>query len=681
MSYFFVSSGDGNDADAGTDMDLAWALFEKAHESGGLSAGDVVIVRRTHSETPVSDAVVAYDGSPENPLYSIGWPRAAIPNTTITEGDFTNGSKIIDNVVGITPNRSKHSNRYITAPDGKQYHITAILWESGLDGIGVGDGFAVGDILTNVTQTKKGKVWAAAGTETTDTLQYVRDSATAWVNNDNVTSDGGGDGEVDVGGETAVGFLLSQEYAGTTVTGVTGKFQIEADPDYDFLNFSDTFTAATSDVVTIGSAHPYRTGDCVRVVNSGGALPAGLAADTDYYVIYLTTTTIKLASSLSNANSGTAVDITGTGTGTHTIATIEDSTWTIKKSAYNADADDVPIIDFNDGAVQFTYSLDNYHFLKNMEFKDCGDTNGFFSLEHAGAMSFEGCLFKQTASNSQFMRERRAESFYRRCLFEGSGAGTAQKCLDLEKGIHYFTDCAIFNMGDWGGQLENSKIVSKRLNVGIEMANGDDDFDLFNNSFIEGTDLALGGTNGDVSLESTYTSRDDHVTILNDQKVLGAWKKWFKGGTIERAAVTGETPNKKVSDYVIKINPNTSGLEFFDDWAIEVFRHTFEADNSSKTYKYWLYNDMGKALNLHPKDDIWLKVEYVDSYDDASEYTFAEVFSSEISIADAADADDWDYLQVTCQPAIASKVIITCYVSTYAAATADIFIDPAVVIS
>lgn len=51
-------------------------------------------------------------------------------------------------------------------------------------------------------------------------------------------------------------------------------------------------------------------------------LPAGLATATDYYVIKVSDTTCKLATSYANAVAGTAINITDAGTGTHTINTI-----------------------------------------------------------------------------------------------------------------------------------------------------------------------------------------------------------------------------------------------------------------------------------------------------------------------------------------------------------------------
>jgi hypothetical protein len=49
-------------------------------------------------------------------------------------------------------------------------------------------------------------------------------------------------------------------------------------------------------------------------------LPAGLALATDYYVIRVSDTTCKLATSYANAIAGTAINITDAGTGTHTMS-------------------------------------------------------------------------------------------------------------------------------------------------------------------------------------------------------------------------------------------------------------------------------------------------------------------------------------------------------------------------
>lgn len=76
---------------------------------------------------------------------------------------------------------------------------------------------------------------------------------------------------------------------------------------------SQTFTAATTDIIT-SAAHGMIEGDCIWVSNSGGALPTGLAASTNYYLRDVTTDTFKVSTS----PNGAVVDITATGSGTHT---------------------------------------------------------------------------------------------------------------------------------------------------------------------------------------------------------------------------------------------------------------------------------------------------------------------------------------------------------------------------
>lgn len=90
------------------------------------------------------------------------------------------------------------------------------------------------------------------------------------------------------------------------------------------LGQSDTFTAdAGTDICTYTSTANFPsnilTGTRVRLTTTT-TLPAGLSLATDYYVIKVTDSTFKLATSYANAVAGTAINITDAGTGTHTIS-------------------------------------------------------------------------------------------------------------------------------------------------------------------------------------------------------------------------------------------------------------------------------------------------------------------------------------------------------------------------
>ena len=68
----------------------------------------------------------------------------------------------------------------------------------------------------------------------------------------------------------------------------------------------------TSNVFTLGTVpHALQTGETVRIYSDDGDLPENLNPETDYYVIYDTSTTIKLAASSTNATLGNAITVYG----------------------------------------------------------------------------------------------------------------------------------------------------------------------------------------------------------------------------------------------------------------------------------------------------------------------------------------------------------------------------------
>ena len=616
-AVYFVSSADGDDTDDGTTMDDgpgggvgAWATLLHALEAGGLSAGDTVFIRRTHSETPGADIDPLYSGTYPSPITIMSWPRPAIPNTTITQADITNGSRIIDNVIGITPDRESHTGRFATLPDGFQYLITAVLLESGVDGMAGGAEFTVGSAATNVTQTKKGKIWAFTDDlDTTGTIQYARDSASAWVEDNNITDGDGGDAEIDASGETAVGFLIDRPYAGTTVTGVNGKFQIEADEKY---------------VADMGTAYGF-----------------------------------------------------------------DDSGWTIKEATYDADAIDLPVIDFNDGLFQIFGDRKKQHHYYRIEFKDSTDTNGIvYYQDRYGDVAYYGCLFKQTTSSTPMVVGSMADNLIiNTCILEGSGGTTVQYGIKPGSAC-YIQNSAIFNCGISIGNdgATNSFLRLENVNLGIEIPTTSTELTSAYSSNCFGRDVAMGGVNGYVGSGTPAYSIGKSVTkIVNFQKVLGAYKEWFTGGTLEKVAVAGVTPNEKLSTNVIEIVPITTNEQQFKDIdkKIKVWESRKTYDAGTYNVKVWIYNDSGGVLNDTTfSDDICMRcrAEAAGYGDAATEYvsTMPWIYSDEIDIAVPADADDWDYLQ--CDNVVVgvsgSKIYCEILVSYFDAGADPIYIDP-----
>lgn len=81
-----------------------------------------------------------------------------------------------------------------------------------------------------------------------------------------------------------------------------------------------TFTAEADDEKLTKVAHGLQTGDGPFRISSSGALPTGLDASTDYWVVKFSADVVYLATSLANALAGTTVSFTTDGTGTHTMA-------------------------------------------------------------------------------------------------------------------------------------------------------------------------------------------------------------------------------------------------------------------------------------------------------------------------------------------------------------------------
>lgn len=107
--------------------------------------------------------------------------------------------------------------------------------------------------------------------------------------------------------------LIGQTIGSVSVS--SKKFGARSDESVAAVN--EAFTVNTgNDQLTV--AREYTTGEKVRVTTTN-ALPAPLAVSTDYYVIKVDATHIRLATTLANSYAGTYIDITTVGVGVHTI--------------------------------------------------------------------------------------------------------------------------------------------------------------------------------------------------------------------------------------------------------------------------------------------------------------------------------------------------------------------------
>jgi hypothetical protein len=125
-------------------------------------------------------------------------------------------------------------------------------------------------------------------------------------------------------GTTAKGIPSFNGSGGVTVTLLGGVKDVNitasgsgynSNPTITFsspeITFGSSNVNTSSNVITLGT-HWFQTGDQVVYI-SGGTDINPLTSNTVYYVIRISSTSIKLATSSGNATAGTAVDITTTG--------------------------------------------------------------------------------------------------------------------------------------------------------------------------------------------------------------------------------------------------------------------------------------------------------------------------------------------------------------------------------
>lgn len=105
----------------------------------------------------------------------------------------------------------------------------------------------------------------------------------------------------------------------TSITTTTAQNAIWPYNDGTATGGGETTTFSSSSGLLGTYTNDIQSLSKVRFRNSGGALPTGLVAGTDYYTIRVSATTSRFATSRTNAITGTAIAFTDAGTGTNVI--------------------------------------------------------------------------------------------------------------------------------------------------------------------------------------------------------------------------------------------------------------------------------------------------------------------------------------------------------------------------
>jgi hypothetical protein len=354
----------------------------------------------------------------------------------------------------------------------------------------------------------------------------------------------------------------------------------------------------------------------------------------------------------------------------------DDSEWAIQEANWDADPDDLPLIDLSGGLYYLYITGDLFFRFANLDF--IGGTSYGIFRQIGSPLFIEGCLL-QVPGGTHAVWGSGSIIAINRCIGVGAPGG-ANRIFAQAGGVAFFSNSAFYGFGDLGFYPTGSVLYLDNVNVGVEVANGDYDLWPYNGAIIYGKDVKLGGTNGIIFQQN---QPNPPTSIENYGKVLGAhWTSFGPGTAIKLDVVSGSGDPYKRPDganSVIEILFDDTGVFHknpLPPFTPLIFEHEFEATTDTKNYRYYVNAEEAVAA-----DELWIEVEYVSAYDDASEYVNSKVASIE-SISQQADNEDWtQYMEVTgIAPATDSKVRIKCYCRYYHA-TAKIYIDPLVVIS
>ena len=370
-------------------------------------------------------------------------------------------------------------------------------------------------------------------------------------------------------------------------------------------------------------------------------------------------------------------------------ATVANSAATIKKDedydtrpadvdGWDADADDLPCLDWKNQAFQINLNIKLWWLFKNFEMRDSLDANGLVRTYANGTTGFQGCLLKTDQNTELINIDALSRAIFKRCILEGSGAGNVQSGIVFGGSSVALFDSAIYNLGDFGIHINTrgAKIYLENVNMGVEIANGDAEFKVDTFAKIHGRDVKLGGTNGYFDF---FYAPEAKASFENYGKILGAHKEFTSQGELTKllAGSGGDAPNQRtggaanVVEILYDLSNTTHNLpEPIQDWTPEVYKEPINADTTSQDYRIYVQS-MADLTAIQ----LWIKCEYVSGYDDAGEYVFTTVLSTN-TISARADADDWtQYIEVTgIQPAVASKVRLT-VLCAYMHASNKIFLD------
>lgn len=111
-------------------------------------------------------------------------------------------------------------------------------------------------------------------------------------------------------------YVTDCDGAAADLTGYEARLEVRRSADA--TGDSATVAASSSSGLLLTSATDFASYTPVQFTTTG-TLPTGLSAGTTYWLVRVSATTVRVATTLANAVAGTVVAYTDAGTGTHTM--------------------------------------------------------------------------------------------------------------------------------------------------------------------------------------------------------------------------------------------------------------------------------------------------------------------------------------------------------------------------
>ncbi|MCP4650369.1 MAG: hypothetical protein GY853_09870 [PVC group bacterium] len=363
---------------------------------------------------------------------------------------------------------------------------------------------------------------------------------------------------------------------------------------------------------------------------------------------------------------------------------IDDSTWTIKKTDWNADDDSPPLFDFGSTDHYMRIAAAYMWRFLSLHFKGGNNsTYNQFGIGSPSNIAFKNCLFEQSNSRACiFISSTQLRLFLDQCIFRGSSpvSGTQTAIYATRNGLIVMNDCAVYGMRA-GLTIDGYVSNLNNVNVGVEIENTGYDI-VLGCQDLYWKDVKLGA--GSIEIIDGIYYRGS-INIENYNKELGINKSFnCNGNLINVLVVEGSGDPEKRSggaDEILAIRQNqsaSSSSTLFIGSMLEVFEHRYWADTSSRNYRYYVQAD---SMTITDSSEFFIEVEYTDQHENSIEYYQTKVRSDE-TITVRSGAADWSqYIEVTgIQPATTSWVIIRCYMGFYDA-DGVLYLDPMAVLS